>query len=319
MDINTLKDKVTNAEQKVAKCEATVEKHKVQLQKKIDKFNKLADKFGYEHYDFYNSFYELNNAITDTSIRDDLVWAYSDVETKEDDIKTAENKVAEAEKVLKNWQEKLNKEEANLQYINNEIPQILIDFLNDWKEHCREYVLTMADKYFEEKQELKDTINTYCWEYIVDNKDKFDYLFKRFDTDRFITYDSNVNYNYYITSSTSTIRLEFERIYKVHKLQNDFNNKYNNGFVQFYISHRQDINALDKELEKEKNNKLLDLMNRVTAITGTITDATNLKINAKGDIDGIIYGEKGNCKVTTIGAGGYNIQCFHYRVLVKKI
>lgn len=72
MDINTLKDKVTNAEQKVAKCEATVEKHKVQLQKKIDKFNKLADKLGYEHYDFYNSFYELNNAITDTSIRDDL-------------------------------------------------------------------------------------------------------------------------------------------------------------------------------------------------------------------------------------------------------
>lgn len=106
MDINTLKDKVTNAEQKVAKCEATVEKHKVQLQKKIDKFNKLADKLGYEHYDSYDSFYELNNAITDTSIRDDLVWAYTEVENKEEDINTAESKVADAEKVLKNWQEK---------------------------------------------------------------------------------------------------------------------------------------------------------------------------------------------------------------------
>jgi hypothetical protein len=316
MDINTLKDKVTNAEQKVAKCEATVEKHKVQLQKKIDKFNKLADKLGYEHYDFYNSFYELNNAITDTSIRDDLVWAYTEVENKEEDIKTAENKVVEAEKVLKNWQEKLNKEEANLQYINNEIPQILIDFLNDWKEHCREYVLTMADKYFEEKQELRDTINTYCWEYIVDNKDKFDYLFNNYP-DNFATFNNGINYAQYINSYRDF--KEFESIYNVKELNKSLENKYNNYFVQFYISHRQDINALDKELEKEKNNKLLDLMNRVTAITGIITDTTNLKINAKGDIDGIIYGEKGNCKVTTIGAGGYNIQCFHYRVLVKKI
>lgn len=316
MDINTLKDKVTNAEQKVAKCEATVEKHKVQLQKKIDKFNKLADKLGYEHYDFYNSFYELNNAITDTSIRDDLVWAYTEVENKEEDIKTTENKVVEAEKVLKNWQEKLNKEEANLQYINNEIPQILIDFLNDWKEHCREYVLTMADKYFEEKQELRDTINTYCWEYIVDNKDKFDYLFNNYP-DNFATFNNGINYAQYINSYRDF--KEFESIYNVKELKKSLENKYNNYFVQFYISHRQDINALDKELEKEKNNKLLDLMNRVTAITGIITDTTNLKINAKGDIDGIIYGEKGNCKVTTIGAGGYNIQCFHYRVLVKKI
>lgn len=316
MDINTLKDKVTNAEQKVAKCEATVEKHKVQLQKKIDKFNKLADKLGYEHYDSYDSFYELNNAITDTSIRDDLVWAYTEVENKEEDINTAESKVADAEKVLKNWQEKLNKEEANLQYINNEIPQILIDFLDDWKEHCREYVLTMADKYFEEKQELKDTINTYCWEYIVDNKDKFDYLFNSY-SGNFATFNNSINYAQYINNYKDS--KEFESIYNVKELKKSLENKYNNYFVQFYISHRQDINALDKELEKEKNNKLLDLMNRVTAITGIITDTTNLKINAKGDIDGIIYGEKGNCKVTTIGAGGYNIQCFHYRVLVKKI
>lgn len=316
MDINTLKDKVTNAEQKVAKCEATVEKHKVQLQKKIDKFNKLADKLGYEHYDSYDSFYELNNAITDTSIRDDLVWAYTEVENKEEDINTAESKVADAEKVLKNWQEKLDKEEANLQYINNEIPQILIDFLDDWKEHCREYVLTMADKYFEEKQELKDTINTYCWEYIVDNKDKFDYLFNSY-SGNFATFNNSINYAQYINNYKDS--KEFESIYNVKELKKSLENKYNNYFVQFYISHRQDINALDKELEKEKNNKLLDLMNRVTAITGTITDTTNLKINAKGDIDGIIYGEKGNCKVITIGAGGYNIQCFHYRVLVKKI
>lgn len=174
----------------------------------------------------------------------------------------------------------------------------------------------MTDRYFEERQELRDTINTYYWEYIIDNKDKFDYLFNNY-SDNFTTFNNNINYAQYVNSYRDS--KEFESIYNVKELKKNIENKYNNYFVQFFISHRQDVNVLDKELEKEKNNKLLDLMNRVTAITGTIIDATNLKINAKGDIDGVIYGEKGNCKVNTIGAGGYNIQCFHYRVLVKKI
>ena len=38
-----------------------------------------------------------------------------------------------------------------------------------------------------------------------------------------------------------------------------------------------------------------------------------------GEINGIAEGEKGRAKVETIGAGGYNIQCYHFRVLVNKI
>jgi hypothetical protein len=44
-----------------------------------------------------------------------------------------------------------------------------------------------------------------------------------------------------------------------------------------------------------------------------------LRIDSIGEINGIIQGTISNAKVRTITAGGYNIQCFHYRVLVNKI
>ena len=69
-------------------------------------------------------------------------------------------------------------------------------------------------------------------------------------------------------------------------------------------------------------------MNRVTKVTGTITDASNLHLE-NGDINGIIIGERDKAKVQTISAGGYNDhiildsgrrgQCFHYRVLINPI
>ena len=59
-------------------------------------------------------------------------------------------------------------------------------------------------------------------------------------------------------------------------------------------------------------------MERVTKITGVITDASNLHIN-KGELNGTITGEKGAVNVNTIGAGGYNIQRYHFRTLIHKL
>lgn len=52
---------------------------------------------------------------------------------------------------------------------------------------------------------------------------------------------------------------------------------------------------------------------------GTITDAAALYIGPEGDINGIIVGTEGKAKIQTIGAGGYNIQCFHFRTLIHEI
>ena len=99
---------------------------------------------------------------------------------------------------------------------------------------------------------------------------------------------------------------------------------------QVYSYHKDSINEelLDKLLTEEAEAKYLDMIERVTDITGEITDASNLEISPQGDIDGIITGKDGVAKIQTIGAGGYNTgrivntrrgQIFHFRVLVRRI
>lgn len=62
-----------------------------------------------------------------------------------------------------------------------------------------------------------------------------------------------------------------------------------------------------------------DLFVRVYKEIGTMIDANNLEINNKGGLDGIVDGENGRARVTTIGAGGYNIQRYHYRTTIRKM
>ena len=68
--------------------------------------------------------------------------------------------------------------------------------------------------------------------------------------------------------------------------------------------------------EREADIWLLDLYNRVKAITGEITDASYIRWGGKC-LDGYVVGKDGTANVTTIDAGGYNIQRWHLRTLVK--
>ena len=79
-----------------------------------------------------------------------------------------------------------------------------------------------------------------------------------------------------------------------------------------------DSEKLKKELIEEANAKYDDIIERTNKITGRITDASALSVGEKGELNGYIIGEHGTAKVQTIGAGGYNIQCFHFRTLIHK-
>lgn len=75
---------------------------------------------------------------------------------------------------------------------------------------------------------------------------------------------------------------------------------------------------LDSALDQEANRKYDFIIERTQAIVGTITDASFLEIGAKNDLNGYIIGTDGVAKVDTIGAGGWNIQCFHFRTLINE-
>lgn len=84
-----------------------------------------------------------------------------------------------------------------------------------------------------------------------------------------------------------------------------------------YIS-SEDIH---KSNVKDAENLILNLINRVVERVGQITDTQYLRLDRDNAgysiINGRIIGTKGTVRIESIGAGGYNIQRYHIRVLVK--
>ena len=110
-----------------------------------------------------------------------------------------------------------------------------------------------------------------------------------------------------------------EQLQEVYK-QEEAERKQIHPYVNKWYSPRRGWNEeeLEKQLVKDITNKYFHLIDKVTKYTGEITDASGLYIQV-GDLNGIIVGVKGKAHIQTIGAGGYNIQCFHYRELVHPV
>lgn len=71
------------------------------------------------------------------------------------------------------------------------------------------------------------------------------------------------------------------------------------------------------DLDFEVLRKRVLFIQRITKSAGNIINSTELYLGNSGEINGKITGDKKTVTVKTISAGGYNIQCFHYRILVK--
>ena len=74
-----------------------------------------------------------------------------------------------------------------------------------------------------------------------------------------------------------------------------------------------------EQIKKEAESKYKNFMAKIQSTVGNIEDTNFLQIGLDGNINGYVKGDQGKALVETILAGGYNIQCLHYRVLVKKV
>lgn len=73
--------------------------------------------------------------------------------------------------------------------------------------------------------------------------------------------------------------------------------------------------------ERDAKIMIVNLFNRVKAITGEVTDWSDLKCelgNMGAVLTGFVIGKEGRAEVETILAGGYNIQRLHIRTLVHE-
>ena len=187
----------------------------------------------------------------------------------------------------------------------------ILEFLENWKTRVYNYYFQDISEYFEEKEELQKIYHS-----LVEKYGSWSYKEtvegKKYEERRAEFYGKVRGY-YELQKVERNGRI-YEKEVKVedgeweHLAQYLYRGK-NAEEVMAYIK---------KEIDKEADRKYDFIIERVNEICGVVVDASNLRVGAKDDLNGIIIGERGNAKVQTIGAGGYNIQCFHVRTLINK-
>lgn len=195
-------------------------------------------------------------------------------------VKDSERKIKELTQIRDNWKTKLELQRAK----DNElatIPQIVKDFVHNWRVKTFDWI-------------MKDVANA--------------------EAD--LTAARKLYDDAYAESKWSPDK----EIYDAYcEAMRQYKQEYSD-LTRHLVFNKDKEEELNKILDEEEKGKIFDLIKRVTKVTGTIIDASGLRIGEQnGELNGFVLGEEGKAYVETIGAGGYNIQRFHYRVLVKKV
>lgn len=305
MKIETLKERIQMAEAKLIKLNGTIERHTKQLDKMITKLT--AQGINTVNYDKFDR----------SIITTDNYYDLCDYESKLVNIADNNKKIAEATKTLSTLTEQLNKQLAQDAENNNIIPECLNVFLANWKTKCFEYYTTLANEFIELKfkkfEITKEELE--LLEVKKYNKNWTDYEYIREYTDEEIQEILSENYSEY---NKRSIRMSIHDRHIKHFKASHFASDI--VIIEKIIDHdRINDDLLNKILDDDVKIKRDIFISRIKEVIGEIKDLSRLTVDARGEINGIAIGNKCNAKVETIGAGGHNIQCYHYRILVNTV
>ncbi len=197
------------------------------------------------------------------------------------DFRGTEKDIQEAERTLKKYKDQLQKETEKAASRN---VKVINDFLDKWFEECVKWFDSEYEKYKEAEKDY--------------NRRQREFI-QHFNSIR------NPEERKAVREARSAEAKEFKKAW-THVTQFDHGS----------LPWRE---TMLKDMEAERIRKYDDIIERTNEIVGQITDASFLHISPEGNLNGIIEGTKGRANVQTIGAGGYNIQCYHFRTLIHKI
>lgn len=200
---------------------------------------------------------------------------------------------------------------AETEKANSRNVQVILEFLERWKAQVRNHYMEGLTQYYNDKAAVRTAYDEahkfqYGTEEYAEAYAKYEALENQFTIDRYGKFE----YKPY----TDRRGRKTEHEVKVSEGKYEWLRPY---------SDERTIEAatakLEKDLRNEADRKYDFIIERTNEIVGTITDASNLTIGDKEDLNGYIIGTRGRAKVQTIGAGGYNIQCFHFRTLITEM
>lgn len=231
-------------------------------------------------------------------------WEVNPYYYHESDLKYCIRDLDSAKQALEDYKVKLQQE---IEKANSRNVPAIVEFLNGWKARMTSAYTEGLIEYFEEKAMLRELYNKIdCYYTQSPEKEEYETARNAFYQKCNGYYEKKEFINRWGKADSTKVKVregeyEWLKPYCTEQTMEDA------------------LNKLEKDLTNEWNRKYDFIIVRTNQIVGTITDASNLKVGYSGDLNGFIIGTKGTAKVQTIGAGGYNIQCYHFRTLINKM
>lgn len=254
-----------------------------------------------------NNIWDLHQKFT---FAEDPIYKITDAA---DSIRSANQAIEEYTATLNKYKDQLAKIMQKEKEVD-EIPDVLKDFMNQLVDEWDRYDINIRDNSPAYYKELKDKME----EIVPSNaysKERREILFGLYPEYK-ERYENSDGYNRYYVDR------QYENLFEDTYLNSPFRKKF--GVPVQYARSLWDMSDEDIHKENLESGKriILDLVNRVTKITGPITSWSGLYMTQGNSgwsvLNGIVEGEDGKAKVESILASG-PVQRLHVRTLVHKV